>query len=207
MTEASVTLCPAARNLLEGWALCQLGGRLRSAGLKARAETEDGIDDGLRQWLHVEEFWEQDRNRQFRAMALEVFGQHAPLESWVWYVPWEPRFRSCLRQGWGWVKNVNNPLPEVWDAFVVAFSKWLEENPLEAIAAVVEAPVKKRKLVRLISIRTACEMTGIALSTMQEWCRKGRFRGAIKYGDWAIPLPEVLNLEKPRRGRPRKEAA
>lgn len=198
------SLTESARHLLEAWALCQLGGRLQSAGVHKANDGQEGVDDGLRQWLHVEGFWEIDRNRQFRSMALEVFGRHTPLDQWTWFVPWEPRFRSCLRQGWGWVQNPADPLSEVWDAFTEAFSAWLAQNPLPATAKVFDQSKADRKPVRLVSLQTASEVTGIAPPTLRLWCREGRVRGAVKFGDWAVPMSEVVKLEKPKRGRPRK---
>lgn len=199
-------LTEQAKYLLEAWGLCQLGGRLKSAGIHKASEGEEGIDDGLRQWLHVEGFWDQGRNRQFRSMALAVFGNHIPLQEWTWFIPWEPRFRSCLRQGWGWVSNPADPLPEVWAAFTEAFMGWLEVNPLPPLARVAEASRSKKTPVRLISLQTASEISGVAPPTLRLWCREGRLRGAVKFGDWAVPMSEVVKLEKPKRGRPRKQA-
>ena len=190
-----------ARDLLEMWALCQLGGRLRSVGIHEAKDESDGVDDGFRQWRHVEQFWDQGRNRQFRSMALEVFGKHAVLEDWVWYLPWEPRFRSCLRHGWGWVCDTSNPIPEVWSAFVTAFRAWMEEHPLPAVAAIVEQKAKGDPA-KLVSIRTASEVSGVPLPTLQAWCRTGKVQGAIKFGDWAIPLSVAVTLERRKRGRP-----
>lgn len=197
-------LMPSAQHLIESWAMHQIEGRLASAGLKARADEDEDLDEGLRRWLHVETFWDQDRNWQFRSMALEVFGKHAPLEQWVWYVPWEPKYRSCLRLGWGWVRNHDNPLVEVWKAFVEAFTDWHLANPMPSLAVSTDTQKRVRKPVRLVSVRTACDLLNAELATVREWCRRVRFRGAIKYGDWAIPLNEVVSFKLPRRGRPPK---
>jgi hypothetical protein len=93
---------------------------LQCWGKVALKKQGTGVDYEL--YDAVESFFDADRNRQFRGMCFEVFGHESKLENWIWYVPWEPRYRSCIRQGWGWVTNPNNPLPEVWNAFVDAIS-------------------------------------------------------------------------------------
>lgn len=202
----SEDLSKSERDLLEMWALFHLGGRLKSVGLQEAKGGEPGIDFAFHQWSHVQKFWDTARNRQFQTMALEVLGKHASLENWVWYLPWEPRFRSCLRQGWGWVSNFTNPIPEVWAAFVAAFKQWLKEHPLPALAEISD-PVGKPEPSRLVSVRTASEVSGVPLPTLQAWCRAGRVQGAIKFGDWAIPLSTAVTLERRKPGRPTSSAS
>lgn len=50
-------------------------------------------------------------------------------------------------------------------------------------------------------------MLGVSVSTIKDYCSRGRIRGAYKthypHGDvWEIPERSLLGFERPRRGRP-----
>lgn len=206
---------PAAESRLLAWAeFCTLG---RGSAVSTTTEREGQrratqVTDPLFAMIDVEAFFEIRGNMQFRGFALEAYGRHGNLGDWIWYAAWDPPFRRCLRQGWGWVKDRRNPLPEVGFLFALRFLVWHIEHPVQAVLPILPEIIGDRPLsgddrdLRLISIRVAHILLEhefgqeVPIRTVRDWCAKGRFEGAKKEADWIIPYGSVKDFVKPRRG-------
>lgn len=194
-------------HLLESWALWQEAGRLQSVGFGARRGTRAGMDEGLWRYLHVERFWDE-RTARFRQLALFVAGHKGEPEDFVWRRnPARTSLHNLIELGWAFVRNTNRPIPEVWDLFALEWNDWISENPCPKLPEPLEAEYVEPEIGRrLVSLRTACEMRGWDVRSARRWCDEGRLKGAVKHGDWCIPLWAVDAYKRPSRGGKRKGA-
>lgn len=208
--------------MLKAWAeYCTLGGG-KAVILPSREECRraPSATDPFWIMLHVERFFDEGDNRILRPYALAAYGSFAtPADAryhWQWVRPGEPARLAILRLGWGFVRDWEDPLPEIVTEFGRRFLSWFLANPMGPTMGMLEERIgdKEDPDLRLVSVRTACmllelrdekEGKSYPLRTVRDWCAKGKFKGARKVADWVIPVGVLRDFERPRPGRKKRK--
>jgi excisionase family DNA binding protein len=71
------------------------------------------------------------------------------------------------------------------------------------------AALSREVLMKMLTTSQAAERLGVGQSTVNLWCRQGRFPNAERVatpqgGYWTIPEGDLRGFKKPEMGRPRK---